>query len=469
MGTRLQSIAMRASENASILVVDDRPENRFALEVVLESLNERIVLAESGEEALERVSQQDFAVILLDVNMPWLDGFETAELIRAQRKSDQIPIIFMTAYADDMHVARGYSLGAVDYILSPVAPEVLRSKVAFFVDLYRKNRQIRRQAALLGERAARQRLLADASLAIHSAPSLDRLLEVVTATAAELVNSRWAQSVSISDLRGQIDRRCSRVDGVTYAPRAILAPLNERESFVSLVLGRNEPVRQPDAIAERSSFADEAEPANADDATCTGRLAVPLHWANGSNMGLIQVAGASERGFTDGDEAVLLQLGNMASIAVENVLLAREREASQLKDEFLATLSHELRSPLSSILGWTHILAGQSSKNDPRLAEGLNGHRAKRAGAKSAHRRSSRPIANLTRRNAARTAGRRPRRRAASIPRCGATHGEEQGTSLSSSTLTQSAHRCWPTRIGCSRCSAIYCPTRSNSRRRAAM
>ena len=362
---------MTAGESAAILVVDDRAENRFAMEVVLESLDERIVLAESGGEALRRLAQQDFAVILLDVNMPWLDGFETAELIRAQRKSDPIPIIFITAYADDMHVARGYSLGAVDYILSPVVPEVLRSKVAFFVDLYRKNQQVQRQAALLGERAARQHRLADASLAIHSAPSLDRLLEVLTTTAAGLVDSRWAESVSISDLRGHVDRGCSRADAVTYAPRAIRAPQNEPASFVSLVLARNEPVRKPDAIAERRYFVDEAGYADGADATCIGRLAVPLQRADGSNMGLIQVAGASAGGFTDEDEAVLLQLGHMASIAVENVLLAREREASQLKDEFLATLSHELRTPLGAILGWTHILAAQSSTKDARLAEGL--------------------------------------------------------------------------------------------------
>ena len=197
---------MTTSDDAAILVVDDRPENRFAIEVVLENLNERVVLAASGAEALRRVAEQDFAVVLLDVNMPWLDGFETAERIRALHKPNQIPIIFITAYADDMHIARGYSLGAVDYILSPIPPEVLRSKVAFFVDLYRKNQQVRRQAAMLGERAARQRQLADASLAIHSATSLDALLEAVTATAAALVDCRWAASASISDLRGTVDR-----------------------------------------------------------------------------------------------------------------------------------------------------------------------------------------------------------------------------------------------------------------------
>ena len=143
----------------NILVVDDVPEKLLSLQVVLEELGENVVTAGSGREALRHLLRDDFAVILLDVNMPGMDGFETAALIRQRGKSEHTPIIFITAFHDENHATAGYSLGAVDYILSPVVPEVLRAKVAVFVDLYRKTEQVKRQAedriALAQEQAAR--------------------------------------------------------------------------------------------------------------------------------------------------------------------------------------------------------------------------------------------------------------------------------------------------------------------------
>jgi CheY-like chemotaxis protein len=143
----------------NVLVVDDSAEKRLALGAILEELDQNVVEARSGREALRELLKQDFAVVLLDVNMPGMDGFETAALIRQRQNSEHTPIIFITAYSDDTHARQGYSLGAVDYIITPVIPEVLKSKVAFFVDLYRKSDQIRRQAESLAERAAQlQRL-----------------------------------------------------------------------------------------------------------------------------------------------------------------------------------------------------------------------------------------------------------------------------------------------------------------------
>src|SRR3954471_6245666 len=122
---------------ANILVVDDRPDKLLVVQAILEDLGQNLYTAASGEEALRHVLTRDFAVILLDVNMPGIDGLETAALIRGRKKSAHIPIIFITAdYHDPTHTARGYSLGAVDYIASPVVPEILRSKVKVFVDLY---------------------------------------------------------------------------------------------------------------------------------------------------------------------------------------------------------------------------------------------------------------------------------------------------------------------------------------------
>src|SRR5918999_4517265 len=138
----------------SILLVDDRPEKLLALEAVLEDLGQNVVRAYSGREALRQVLNRDFAVILLDVNMPGMDGFETASLIRQRKSSQHVPIIFITAFGDEMHAARGYALGAVDYILAPVVPEVLRTKVAVFVDLFRKTEQVKRQSESLRRRGS---------------------------------------------------------------------------------------------------------------------------------------------------------------------------------------------------------------------------------------------------------------------------------------------------------------------------
>jgi signal transduction histidine kinase len=141
---------MQSEESINILLVDDRPENLLALEAILSPLGYQLVKAPSGAEALKRLLHQDFAVILLDVHMPRMDGFETAELIRGRERSRDTPIIFLTAVnTSDAHVFRGYAVGAVDYLLKPFVPEILVSKVAVLVDLHKKTRKVQRQAEQL--------------------------------------------------------------------------------------------------------------------------------------------------------------------------------------------------------------------------------------------------------------------------------------------------------------------------------
>ncbi|MDQ3940038.1 MAG: ATP-binding protein [Actinomycetota bacterium] len=138
---------------ANILLVDDRPDNLLALEAALEPLNQNLVKASSGEEALRMLLKQEVAVILLDVQMPGLDGFDTAAEIKKREKTKDIPIIFLTAISREPHHAlRGYSTGAVDYLAKPFDPWVLRAKVAVFVDLYEKNALLKQQAVLLAQR-----------------------------------------------------------------------------------------------------------------------------------------------------------------------------------------------------------------------------------------------------------------------------------------------------------------------------
>lgn len=148
---------MAIDSKVNILLVDDNPANLLTLEATLESLGQNLVKARSGREALRRLLEDDFALILLDIQMPELDGLETAALIRERNRCSQTPIIFLTAYErTDLQVFKGYSLGAVDYLIKPIVPEVLRSKVAVFVELFRKTEQVKRQAEQLRQNQQRE-------------------------------------------------------------------------------------------------------------------------------------------------------------------------------------------------------------------------------------------------------------------------------------------------------------------------
>ena len=136
------------NERASILLVDDMEDNLIALEAVLGSLNEPLVRARSGEEAMKALLRQHFALVLLDVRMPGMDGFETAANIKRLDQTKDVPIIFLTGAEDDSGYAfRGYATGAADYLTKPFDPWVLRAKVTVFLDLHRKNQQLERLLA----------------------------------------------------------------------------------------------------------------------------------------------------------------------------------------------------------------------------------------------------------------------------------------------------------------------------------
>jgi len=149
-----KSHVMSNDGHASILIVDDLREKHLTYRVALDELGEGVVAVTSGEEALQVLLEREFAVILLDVNMPGMSGLQTAALIRQRRKSRYTPIIFVTAFADDLQTSEGYALGAVDYILTPIVPEILRAKVRVFVELYRIRAELTRSHALLEQRVA---------------------------------------------------------------------------------------------------------------------------------------------------------------------------------------------------------------------------------------------------------------------------------------------------------------------------
>ena len=220
---------------AAILLVDDRPENLLALEAILEPLEQQLLFAHSGEDALRQLLLHDVAVILLDVQMPGLDGFETAALIKQRERTRHIPIIFVTAISkDEQQVFRGYSAGAVDYVFKPFSPDVLRSKVSVFIELHDKTEQLQRQAELLKEQELaelrreseeRYRFLAEAqpdqiwTATPHG--ELDyvnqRVLDYFEVDFADIVRDGWTSVVHPDDLPRTLERWQRSLDtGVPY-------------------------------------------------------------------------------------------------------------------------------------------------------------------------------------------------------------------------------------------------------------
>ncbi|GAB7048996.1 response regulator [Catenuloplanes indicus] len=178
---------------AKALLVDDRRENLLALEAILQGIAVHPVAVESGEAALKQLMREDFAVILLDAQMPDMDGFETAGHIKRRERTRHVPIIFLTAADRDSHLAvRGYSVGAVDYLTKPLDPWVLRAKVSVFVDLWSKNRQLQLQAETVRERESQWASLTEAvdeSLNLLRDGSADP--EAVARAVRVLEKARW--------------------------------------------------------------------------------------------------------------------------------------------------------------------------------------------------------------------------------------------------------------------------------------
>ncbi|MEO8303293.1 MAG: response regulator [Betaproteobacteria bacterium] len=369
-------------DRANILVVDDRPDKHVVYSAVLDELDQNLVHVNSGQEALKEVLKREFAVILLDVNMPGIDGLETAALIRRRKRSAHIPIIFITSeYGEDARVAQGYALGAVDFMVSPFAPEILRSKVKVFVELYLLAQYARRQAeehvALNAERAARaaaerasrrSAFMADASAALGGSLAVMTASRELPRLAIPFLADITALTFRGEDgAEGRTEMAWSDADPAQSLRTESVAavPYDWWREAIERVIesGNSERFDEVPPRAGSSSAMTASAPLEIPRGTViTSLMILPLS-ARGRTLGAISLGlGPSGRVFDADAAAIASDLANRAAMALDNALLYRTiRDQDSRKNEFLAMLAHELRNPLTPITNALYIMDQQGT------------------------------------------------------------------------------------------------------------
>jgi PAS domain S-box-containing protein len=351
------------ADGVDILIVDDRPENLLALEAILEPLHQHLVRASSGEEALRRLLERDFALILLDVQMPGMNGFETARLIKARERTKYIPIIFLTAISkEEAYVFEGYSVGAVDYLFKPFQPEILRSKVAAFVDLYVRQRNVAAKEALVRESERREMELRHMRELWESQA---RFREVVTSALDAIILFDESEKVTLFNSAAERMFHLPSAEAVGN-PVARLFP-EEQTAVAALRASAEGEVQTASASAEATS-----SEAAANARALTARRANGETFPIEASVSLLKsprettytliVRDVSER--VRHEQMLKQQAISLANTmselkALNDELSERQQElerAMTARSRFYASMSHELRTPINAVLGYSTLL-----------------------------------------------------------------------------------------------------------------
>jgi PAS domain S-box-containing protein len=341
-----------------ILLVDDRPENLLALEAILEPLNQTLIRAHSGDEALRKLLLHDFAVILLDVQMPGINGFETARLIKARERTRYIPIIFLTAISkDEEYVFEGYSVGAVDYLAKPFQPDILRSKVNVFVDLYLKQKQLTSQQLLLQASELRELELKHM---LEMTESEARFSEIVGSAMDAIIvfDADWKISLfnaAAERMFGLPADKAIDHELQQLIPESIRQDVLDRICHISATVGDGSSPHVPESEHTLSFSGQrtngEQFPVEAT-ASCLD--------IRGKRTYTLIARDVSER--KAAEEALKQQAESLARAmteALNDELADRQAElerAMAARSRFYASMSHELRTPINAVLGYSTLL-----------------------------------------------------------------------------------------------------------------
>ena len=344
-----------------ILIVDDRPENLLALEAILEPLGQITVRASSGDEALRKLLSHNVAMILLDVQMPGINGFETAKMIKSRERTKYIPIIFLTAISkDETYVFEGYSVGAVDYMSKPFQPDILRSKVNVFVDLFQKQRQLAEQQEQLAE-AERRNLETRHMREIYESEA--RFSEIVGSAMDAIIG--FDADGTITLFNGAAERM--------FGMPGAAALKNGMRTFLPEALDQEMLVRACTRSTEvRTNMEARAEQGSEGVLSLMGQRASGERFPVEATASCVELAGEKTytlivRDIAERKRAELALQTQATSLAqamtelkaLNDELAERQTElerAMAARSRFYASMSHELRTPINAVLGYSTLL-----------------------------------------------------------------------------------------------------------------